>query len=106
MLFLATLSLPSLALAASANNGWQVAFWSGSGCTSEETGSKQAPYVMRTGDRVCYEIPELGVTQAVDFEAADSSYRFRLHTDSSCLDVEGIGYQGQFSPSHHSQNQV
>lgn len=95
MLLLASFVLPSLALAA---GEWEATFWSGSGCTSLSTGSKQNPYTMRDGERSCYVIPDLGVTQAVDFTAVDSSYRFRLHTSDGCLDVEGIGYEGQFSP--------
>ena len=74
-------------------NTFQVDFWEGRGCSSASTGVVDGPLSM-DGRSFCYDIPEIGVTQAFDFYGADDNYRIQLHADSSCIDTQGLGYRG------------
>ncbi|KAK5171242.1 uncharacterized protein LTR77_004386 [Saxophila tyrrhenica] len=67
-------------------NGWEAAFWSGAKCTSEGTGTYQKGKGFKKGQKFCHGIPDIGVTQAVDFYAKDSSYKFGLHRRDDCSD--------------------
>lgn len=96
MVILSTLFMGALLpLATLAQNPqtFSVSFWSGTHCSGSETGFKEGPadFARR---RYCYDIPELGVTQAFDFYAAEDDFRIQLHKDRSCTDVTGFGYEG------------
>lgn len=65
--------------------GWEVAFWSGARCTSENTGVFKIGNFQK-GSKYCHTIPDIGVTKAMDLYAADPSYKFGLHRNSDCTD--------------------
>ena len=95
------LALSTLFVASNAVKTWKVAFWSGEFCASQSGGIDQGPSYPQLS-QVCNPIPNIGFTQAFDFEVANGDYTYTLglHKSDDCSDSGGSYQSSPLLPDH------